>query len=142
MKVRDPIADAFYTHKLGAKKRGIKFEFTRKEWVAWWEAQLGPDWRTKRGHKTGQFVMARNGDSGPYAAWNVRCTTVEDNHREHNANKVYTTKHARPLAPNTVVAIFKAKGRYADIAQRFGVTVHRVHCVKTRKYYRNITDKL
>lgn len=61
------------------KKRGIKFQFTYEEWVAWWEKHLGPDWFEKRGPQFNKYVMARYGDKGPYAPWNVKCILAGEN---------------------------------------------------------------
>jgi hypothetical protein len=69
----------FLVHKRSAKERHIGFKFTYEEWVAWWETNLGPDWINKRGCKRGQYVMARKGDKGPYAPWNVECVTCSEN---------------------------------------------------------------
>src|ERR1700743_3822258 len=75
---------AFSDHKHNARVRGIAFDFTLDEWVAWWEGQLGPDWSKMRGCKKHQYVMARYYDDGPYAAHNVKCLTVTENHLERN----------------------------------------------------------
>jgi len=73
----------FIEHKYAARRRGIDFKFTFEEWVAWWEMHLGPDWLEKRGCKKGQYVMARNGDVGPYETRNVKCITCQDNNGEN-----------------------------------------------------------
>lgn len=134
---------AYQRHKNDSGCRGIKFEFTYLEWVTWWIQALGPDWQSKRGHRRGQFVMARRGDVGPYAAHNVRCVPVELNHAEYNVLRRTPKGLQRPrIDPSLVVEIYKAKGVYADIAKRFGVGAHQVHCIKTRKYYRKLTEHL
>jgi hypothetical protein len=39
-----------------------------------------------RGRGVGKYVMARHGDAGPYAPWNVKCIRYEDNSREKLQN--------------------------------------------------------
>jgi hypothetical protein len=68
----------FAAQKTAAWKRGIAFEFTFPEWVAWWEKHLGDDWLQLRG----LYVMARWYDDGPYAAHNVKCILARENSAE------------------------------------------------------------
>ncbi len=134
---------AFNDQRKSARKRGIGWQFTFDGWVKWWEAQLGPDWFKMRGHFYGQYVMARNGDEGPYAPSNVRAAKVEDNHGEFNRNKPGgNRKKRRHLSPQTVAAIYQAEGLYADLAKRFKLDVHSIHRIKCRKCYANITEGL
>jgi hypothetical protein len=79
---KNPKKEAYYSHKHHAKERGIPFLFTLKEWTAWWEKELGPDWFQKRGCKAGEYVMARLGDEGPYAPDNVKCILHTSNSSE------------------------------------------------------------
>lgn len=73
---------AYRTHKWDAEvARGIEFHFTLLEWIQWWETNLGEDWFQMRGRLSHQYCMARKGDKGPYASWNVECITVAENHR-------------------------------------------------------------
>ena len=126
-----------------AKKRGITMLFTFEEWCQWWETHLGPNWQGLRGCHRGQYVMARYQDKGDYQASNVRPLLVQENHVEHNTYKPAPKGKQRDrIAAQHVAAIFKATGKYEDIAARFGVGHHQVHCIKTKKYYRSITDKL
>lgn len=137
--------EAWRRQKNSALKRGIGWHFPFEEWCLWWEAQLGPAWFEKRGPRSDQYCMARKGDRGPYAPHNVRCTTVAENHKEYNGhrhNKAPTKQHKKFIEAKIVKEVFLAEGRHVDIAKRFGVDPHRVHCIKTRKYYRNITDQL
>lgn len=72
----NPERNAFITQRADAKRRGIEFLFTFEEWLAIW--QDSGKWE-HRGPRTGQYVMARFGDKGPYAVGNVRiCTTGEN----------------------------------------------------------------
>jgi hypothetical protein len=59
-----------------ARRRQIPFLFTAEEWWAWW--QIDDRW-SRRGLKGNGLVMARKGDVGPYASWNVYpCTSSEN----------------------------------------------------------------
>ena len=67
----------FNDQRLSAGYRGIEWQFTFEEWLAWWGTDI-----ENRGRFKGQLVMARIGDSGPYHPDNVRKATTEDNVRE------------------------------------------------------------
>src|ERR1700719_1184871 len=77
---------AYLAHKLHAKERGNDFLFSFDDWVAWWKKNLGSDWLKKRGPYKGQYVMARNGDKGPYVEWNVECKQSQENIKERVPN--------------------------------------------------------
>lgn len=72
----------YYDHKKHAKDRGVQFLFSFDEWVEWWHRNLGDDWLKKRGNRKGKYVMARYGDEGPYAFYNVKCILHASNARE------------------------------------------------------------
>ena len=57
--------------------RNIGFELTFDEWWAIWEPHYA-----NRGVESGNAVMCRTGDSGPYAVGNVRIDTHSGNTRE------------------------------------------------------------
>jgi hypothetical protein len=69
----------FSVAKNDAKRRGIEFLFTFEEWWAWWQQD---DRWSRRGRGGDKLVMARNGDVGPYAPWNVHCCTYAENQAE------------------------------------------------------------
>lgn len=73
---RDP-RYRYCKQKAHAAERGIQFLLTFDEWWALWE----PFWQL-RGRGRSNFVMARNGDKGPYAVGNVRIITQEQNRLE------------------------------------------------------------
>lgn len=134
---------AYHDQKKSAIKRGIGWHFTFDQWINWWEVNLGSDWFKKRGHHTGQYVMARNKDKGPYASWNVRCAKVEENHREFNAHKGSQLKaYRKRLSREEVIEIYTAHGCYVTLATRFNLNVHTVHRIKCRKCYKQITQGL
>ena len=66
----------FSVQKQDAKRRGIEFLLTFEEWRAWWE--VDGRWLL-RGRGRGKLVMARHGDTGPYALWNIRPATHGEN---------------------------------------------------------------
>jgi hypothetical protein len=59
-----------------ARRRGIEFQLTFEQWLLIWETSGR---LPERGKETGQYVMARPGDQGPYAVGNVRIITVNQN---------------------------------------------------------------
>lgn len=135
---------AYDIQKRLAGKRGLGWEFTFEKWCDWWEIELGKDWFKKRGPHTGQYVMARNGDIGPYAVGNIRCALVEENHNDYNLNKgcqkgIYKRKN---LTREVVIKIYKSDKKYFEIAAEFGLKVHDVHRIKCQKAYVKITEGL
>lgn len=80
----NPEKFAYATHKSQAKRRGIPFLLTLEEWCAIWRES--GKWE-QRGHKTGQYVMARFGDVGPYTVGNVRIITCNENGSEGNLGR-------------------------------------------------------
>jgi hypothetical protein len=85
-------------HKESARQRSISFYFTFEEWVRWWGKHLGRDWLKMRGPRSGQYVMARKLDKGPYAWWNVRCITSNQNHSDTAKNGTSTRGSKNPMA--------------------------------------------
>lgn len=59
-----------------AKERGISWELTFSQWWSLW--QESGHWED-RGRRSGQYVMCRRGDFGPYAIGNVYIASVEHN---------------------------------------------------------------
>lgn len=71
---------AYYTHKFNAiNKRDIEWSFTFESWLKTWHDS--GKWE-QRGRRTGQYVMSRFNDAGPYSPDNVQIVTSEENHRE------------------------------------------------------------
>lgn len=61
-----------------AKRRGIPFLLTYKQWLRIWQDS---GHLHERGPKSHQYVMARLGDVGPYAVGNVKIVTAAENHK-------------------------------------------------------------
>lgn len=130
---------AYHSQKNVARQRGIPWELTYGTWIAWWEAQLGPNWFTMRGRKAGQYCMSRKGDIGAYNLENIRCILHVENSREAapRMTKAFKQKRgpkvfygsARPykkgrpkLSKEQVIAIKTMNGSNAAIARQFGVS--------------------
>lgn len=79
--MRDLIKNKYYTQKAGAKCRDIEWHFTYESWLNWWGDDV-----VNRGNKSGQLVMARNNDTGPYHPDNVHKSTCNENHSEAHKN--------------------------------------------------------
>jgi hypothetical protein len=65
---------AYASHRRGARKRGIPFQFTFEQWSEWW---LTDNRWSRRGRKAGQLQMGRKSNSGPYSPDNIECVTKE-----------------------------------------------------------------
>ena len=74
----------FQRHKASAKKREIEFLFDFDSWMLVWEMSGKFD---QRGSGADQYVMARNGDIGPYSAENVKIIKMRENCSEAHSNK-------------------------------------------------------
>lgn len=71
----------YHKQRDNAKARGIAWEFTPATWFDVWESS--GRW-VQRGHRVGQYVMARIGDVGPYAPSNVRIVPSSTNAAERS----------------------------------------------------------
>ena len=80
----------YHTQRLGAKQRGIDWQFTYETWVEWWGEDI-----VNRGHYSGQLVMARFNDEGPYHPDNVKKITCNENCSEGNKG-IPAPQKARP----------------------------------------------
>lgn len=121
-KMKDKVKLAFYDQRNAAKSRKIPFKFTYEQWVAWWEAKLGPNWFEMRGCRKGDYCMARRGDKGPYAAWNVECVTVHLNAIERNLRQKGENHPNSTLTNSDAAVIRNSKLPKQVLAQQFGVT--------------------
>ena len=137
---------AFYKQMRYAGFRGIRWCFTYEQWTAWWVNNLGSDWWEKRGAHLGEYCMARNGDKGPYAIWNVKCKVVEDNHadRAPNDRNPRGDWHGNAkLTDRKVRMIYLAENMSeAQIGRRFGISGATVGDIKRRLTWRHVTEGL
>jgi len=83
-----------YQHqKWRAEARGIDWQFTYDEWLVWWGADI-----TLRGRQSGDLVMARIGDVGPYSPANCVKLTCNKNISDAQTNKQLSTEHLQSLS--------------------------------------------
>jgi len=73
---RQGMMHKYHTHKQGAKRRSISFEFTFEQWLYVWEESGHLD---EMGTHRGQYCMARHNDEGVYAVNNVTIKLSTDN---------------------------------------------------------------
>jgi len=146
MPYKDKIFDAFRRQRRDAiRLKRIEFLFTFEEWVNWWEDHLGSQWFKRRGQKRGQYVMARFGDKGPYASWNVECKLAEDNcsDRAKNGSSAKGSVHGRTkLTDQDVISIFISDDPQTLLAARYGVSVSAIHRIRRGRYWSHITGPL
>lgn len=77
----DPFYKAYFDQRHNAARRKVKWLFEFHTWKQWW---IDTGKWDQRGKGRNNYVMARNGDTGPYAPWNVKCVTVAENGYEAN----------------------------------------------------------
>lgn len=136
---------AYLLQRWGAKKvRGIEFDFTYEEWLAWWKRNLGPDWFNLRGRHSGQYVMARYRDEGPYAPWNVKCITMRQNCREATAGKNRGNAKLTKAEVTIIYLRLKAspRGAIAALVKEFDVCNATIRDIKNKMTWEHVTDLL
>jgi hypothetical protein len=79
--LRDPLL-SFKMQQHGALARGIEWKFSIEQWWDFWK-----DSYERRSGGGDGLCMARHGDVGPYAPWNVYMTTNRQNVRDFYANQ-------------------------------------------------------
>lgn len=139
-KISCPERMAFLQHRIGSQKqRGIEFHFTYEEWLGWWKHHLGDDWFTKRGRACDQYVMARFEDKGPYAPWNVKCITGDQNRKEGLNNE---NRGNAKLTKDQVTSIYQTRGSHASLARQHKVSEHTIRDIRNKLTWRHVTDLL
>lgn len=90
----------FLIQRRGARQRRIAWELPYWQWLQIWEES---GHLLERGTRAGQWVMGRNGDSGPYAYGNVKIIRVETNNRDAQIAKraKRSSRPAGAVAPDT-----------------------------------------
>lgn len=136
--------EKFNSQRQSSKIRGISFEFTLDEWTSWWEVNLGPEWRSLRGRKRGQYVMARKGDRGPYSIDNIECLVNTQNNSDQKKNRTSSFGERNGmsiLTEDIVKEIFHSpKGQYI-LAKEYGITQQTVSMIQSKKIWQHITEK-
>jgi len=127
-------------HKAHAKSRDIEFFFTYEEWLAWWVEQLGPEWKSLRGRKRGQYVMARFGDKGPYLKDNVKCITHGQNVKDAANKGGKGVGHK--LNAQQVKLIFASKETQRVLAVKYGVSERLIRLIKNKQVWLTVLQSL
>ena len=70
---------AYKEHERNSRRRDIDFLFSFEEWRDFW---ITDNRWFNRGRGKDNYVMARDGDTGPYAPWNVHLSTKDENRQE------------------------------------------------------------
>jgi hypothetical protein len=99
------------SHALNRKDRNgdpIEWLFTFDEWIDLW---LKSGKWSQRGNRRGQYVMARIGDVGPYAPWNVEIKLHSENTIEGHKGKTISEEHRKKLREANKGRIPWNKGR-------------------------------
>jgi len=132
-----------------AKLRNVEFFFSLEEWIKWWEDNLGPDLITKRGNKGHQYVMARNGDKGPYISNNIHLATASVNAHERKINRTAKTSNhigrnnpKCKLTEDEVIKIFQSLLPDKELAKLYNISVPTVRDIKKRKTWTYLTKNL
>jgi hypothetical protein len=71
--------EAYKAQRANARRRGIAWDLTFDQWLAWWGADL-----VRRGVGPDRLQMQRIGDAGPYALGNIRKGYPRDNMRTYS----------------------------------------------------------
>lgn len=124
---KNKITRAFTRQKVNAVMRGIEFAMTFAEWWSVW--QQSGHWH-ERGRGQG-YVMARNGDSGPYAIGNVHICTQSQNSKE---SFIKTPAHVRAAkrAANPNAKSILGRGRGYTKLKRCVTRPYQVMCGSKR----------
>lgn len=96
-----------------AKQRNIDWNFTYQSWIDWWGDDIA-----NRGCRSGQLVMARNGDIGPYHPDNVSKKTCNENISEGNKGRVQSKDHVAKRVAIKIGSTTKLKGSTWSVARR------------------------
>ena len=136
---------AYNEQKSRAQQRGIPFKFKFEDWVEWWEDNLGYNWFKKRGILPHQYCMARNGDKGPYAAWNVKCITNQQNCKESEKGwgkdrpSMKGEAHwCAKLTEKQAIEIYNAAGFQKHIAAKYNIDRALVSMIKSKRIWKHI----
>jgi len=136
------VRDKYDDQKWMAKCRGIEFKLTIDQWVNWWEANLGDDWLKKRGCKSGQYVMARIGDKGPYALGNIECITSNQNHKDAKKVCGEDVGGARLRARDVRMIFLSEPHKEHILAEHFNIRMQYIALIKRRRFWGEITKDL
>lgn len=139
MNIPYKIYRAYYNQEKKAASRGIKMLFSLEEWIAWWEANLGPRWFELRGCKRAQYVMARYNDMGNYEPENVKCILAGSNVSEAGIKRIGARAGNVKLTKTDVVRIRKIKDKFDwEIAAEYGVSRTHISAIRLKRKWKHI----
>lgn len=118
---KEPIMLAYKTQRMNARRRGIPWLLTFKQWWRIWQRSGKFE---KRGHRLGQYVMARHRDKGPYTVGNVSIISCSLNHSQNNGkgSRKLTRLQARQIK-REYVRNSPTHG-LAALAKKYGLAIH------------------
>ena len=88
----DPIERRFREQRKTAGQRGIPWHLPYWEWLQIWQESGHLE---ERGKHKGEWVMARNGDTGAYEAGNIKIVRAEQNNSlAQTTKRTYRLKQA------------------------------------------------
>ncbi|MDB5975182.1 MAG: hypothetical protein JWR07_1942 [Nevskia sp.] len=94
--------EKYRSHRSGAARRGIGFEFTFSQWWSVWKES--GRWDQRGCSAADSYVMARPRDTGPYSVGNVYITTLSQNFVESWETSPNRMAHRRkataPVVPS------------------------------------------
>src|ERR1700761_1832283 len=88
-KLDSSLYKSFMGQKGNAATRGIEFLLTYEEWLKFWQDSGKLD---QRGRGRSKYVMARFGDTGPYALGNIKIILGPENNAEGALKVVFTAE--------------------------------------------------
>ena len=110
---------AFDDHVRHSLSRGISFNLSYEDWLEMW--LVSGKW-PNRGKESGQYVMCRFGDVGPYSKRNCYIGTVEQNNRDRwkDIEKIDDSKSAQIYEMYTTTnATQKEIGKHFSVDQSY-----------------------
>lgn len=129
-----------------ARERGIGWLMSYDQWVWWWEKKLGPDWFELRGNRRDQYCMARRGDKGPYALWNIDCITNAQNHKDAFKNGKYPKGEDcvnSKLTNTQVIAIYLSEpDEERMLAKKYNTSLRYINSIKNKRIWTHLVQGL
>jgi hypothetical protein len=107
------LENKFKSQRNGAAARGIDWQFTYDEWVAWW----GDDIKY-RGNTKNNLVMARYGDTGPYHPDNVYKAKMYENTAEWSNSDRFKAMMASTEYRDKIKAAWIDPAKNANLKKR------------------------
>lgn len=116
---RDPYK-AYLSHKSGARRRKIGWEF---DFFGWW--LIWKDYFHMRGRGTNDLCMARHGDVGPYSPTNVYLTTHLGNSLDHWSSETGINKRQRKKEDRERRRFWNPSVAKADVSGKVSMAMNR-----------------